>query len=389
MSDAVAQQLGRSATVTNLVLRYRDLSCENSQQQLKSVLRQNTALESLDLTGSALGSAGLAEIATVLYRNTSIKTLDLANTDLHDIESANVLRELIRRNKTITSLCIAQNAFGRSLAAIWSIVEGVRSNTTLQQLDLGACRLGDQGISLLANALAIRNDSPLELDLRHNEITSVGLHALVDDNVEALKTLTKLCLLRNYVRSEGATILVDALGRNAMPNLKQLDLGLCGIDDDGFVALVSALEQNTSLQILELPYNHFTERGYMALAESLPNIKGLQQINIAAYGGFPSTTLPFLLEGFRKNTSLVEVTMNANDAPRDFRQEIIALGHRNRFYPLLKASDPPGTSPRLGIWSRALAKVATEPDVLFHVLRNKPNLVGCACVSKKRKRDDE
>jgi hypothetical protein len=36
-----------------------------------------------------------------------------------------------------------------------------------------------------------------------------------------------------------------------------------------------------------------------------------------------------------------------------------------------------------------LAKVATEPDVLFHVLRNKPKLVGCAGDSKKRKRNDE
>ena len=46
-------------------------------------------------------------------------------------------------------------------------------------------------------------------------------------------------------------------------------------------------------------------------------------------------------------------------------------------------------SPRLGIWSRALAKVASEPDVLFHVLRNKPKLVESAGGSKKRNRDDE
>jgi hypothetical protein len=55
--------------------------------------------------------------------------------------------------------------------------------------------------------------------------------------------------------------------------------------------------------------------------------------------------------------------------------ELKFLGKRNRFTPLLKASDPEDASPQLGIWSRALAKVATEPDVLFHVLRNKPILV--------------
>jgi hypothetical protein len=134
---------------------------------------------------------------------------------------------------------------------------------------------------------------------------------------------------------------------------------------------------------------HYGERGYMALAESLPNIKGLQQIDFTANGVFLST-LPLLMEGFRKNTSLVKVTIGGSSAPGDSFQEIKFLGHRNRFIPLLKVSDPTSTSPQqLGIWSLALAKVATEPDVLFHVLRNKPKLVGSAGGSKKRKRGDE
>jgi hypothetical protein len=45
-------------------------------------------------------------------------------------------------------------------------------------------------------------------------------------------------------------MVADALGRNAMPDLKQLQLAYCGIQDDGFVALASALEQNTGLQNL-------------------------------------------------------------------------------------------------------------------------------------------
>jgi hypothetical protein len=170
-----------------------------------------------------------------------------------------------------------------------------------------------------------------------------------------------------------------------MPSLKRLDLGCCRIDDDGFVTLVSALEQNTSLQILNLQYNHLGERGFMALAESLPNIKGLQQLyfSIGSNESFQSTTLPLLLEGFRKNTSLVEVNIIGSGAPGDAIQEIKFLGQRNRFTPLLTDA-----SPRLGIWSRALAKVATKPDVIFHVLCNKPKLVGSGGDSKKRKREE-
>jgi Ran GTPase-activating protein (RanGAP) involved in mRNA processing and transport len=370
---AVFRELGRNTTVTNLAIRNSELSRENVQQ-LKSMLRQNTALESLALTSSALGSASLAEIAPVLYHNTSIKALDIKKNGLHDFESANLLRELIRCNKSITNLCIAHNTYGRNAADFRIIADGVRSNTTLWQLDLSYCRLDDQHIPVLA--LALRNASILELDLSRDEVTSVGVRALVDDNVGALKTLAKLFLAYNPIRSEGATILADALGHNAMPSLTRLDLSWCGIDDDGFVTLVSALEQNTSLQILDFKYNDFGERGYMSLAESLPHIKGLQQINITQGTGFDPTTLPLLLEGFRKNTSLVEVNIVGYCTPRDFIQEIKFLGQRNRITPLLTNTSP-------GLWSRALAKVATNLDVLLHVLRNKPKLVGSAG------RDDE
>jgi hypothetical protein len=159
---------------------------------------------------------------------------------------------------------------------------------------------------------------------------------------------------------------------------------------------MSTLEQNTNLQILDLKDNDFGERGFMALAESLPNIKGLHQIGFTVNASFQST-LPLLLEGFRKNTSLVEVNHEIGGcggcAYGEWSQELMFLGQRNRFTPLLKASDPPDASPKLGIWSRALAKVAnqvaTEPDALFHLLLNKPKLIGSAGSSQKRKRDDE
>jgi hypothetical protein len=388
----VIEELRRNGTVISLAILRSQLTHEDIQQ-LKHVLRQNTTMQYLFLRCNRLGSAGLAEIASGLYRNTSIKSLDLSWNGIDNVGSANKLCELIRRNKTITSLCLSDNAFGRSATAARSIAEGVRGNSALQQLDLVRCELDDQGISVLANALATRSASIKELDLRSNRITSVGIRALVDDNLEAMATLTKLCLTRNPIGSEGATILADALGRNALPSLKLLILDNCNIEDDGLVALVSALEKNTGLQIIScLPgYGHSQsndfggERGFMALAESLPNIKGLQEINLTANTSFHSIS-PLLLEGFRKNTSLVRVNIKGWSRSEQSQQEMNILGQRNQFTPLLKASDPLGASPRFGIWSRALAKVATEPDILFHVLRNKPKLVGS---SRKRRRGED
>jgi hypothetical protein len=112
-------------------------------------------------------------------------------------------------------------------------------------------------------------------------------------------------------------------------------------------------------------------------------IKGLQQIDFRVFASSQAATLPLLLEGFRKNTSLVKVT-SSGCTRAEWTQEIKFLGQRNRFASLLKASDPPDASPPLGIWSRALARVATKPAVLFHVLRNKPKLAGSLVVTTSR-----
>jgi hypothetical protein len=79
---------------------------------------------------------------------------------------------------------------------------------------------------------------------------------------------------------------------------------LVGIHDDGFVALVSALSRTLPYKFDLSGTNSFGEL-YGVGRESSEH-KGLQQSNCQQPVSFLST-LPLLLEGFRKNTSLVEV----------------------------------------------------------------------------------
>jgi hypothetical protein len=174
-----------------------------------------------------------------------------------------------------------------------------------------------------------------------------------------------------------------------LPILTRLFLSDCNIGDDGCVALVSALEQNTSLLYLDLSNNDcVSERSYLALAESLSEIKVLKRVDLSWCSGLPSA-MPLLLAGLRKNTSLFRFHV-ANCAPSSvppttedtfryaggWRQEMERLGYRNRYRSrfLTFIRTPEETHRPRGLWPQALARVATFPDVTFEVLRSQNQL---------------
>jgi Ran GTPase-activating protein (RanGAP) involved in mRNA processing and transport len=384
----VLRALAQSPTMTKLGLRYCPLGCDEARI-LQMVLCNTPSLHSLALTYRTLGSAGLAELAPALYHNTSIKVLDISWNYLRDMESAEILRDILRSNKTMTTLDLTSNAFGQTTGAVECIANGLGSNSTLLKIDLSHCSLGDANVSSLAQSLGSQNTTLQELTLANNSITSTGVSVLLE-SMEQSSHITDLDLHRNPIGSEGASLLARPLGNNALPNLTHLCLSLCG--DDGLIALVSALEQNTSLLQLDLRYNHhfverynhhFSKRAFLALAESLPQIKELQRIDFNWCGGLASA-MPLLLTGLRQNTSLFRfnVTNCAPDSvpPTPYEmarcagmQEMERLGYRNRFRPLIRA--PEERPPPRGVWPFAFARVATLPDVIFEVLHSKPSLV--------------
>jgi Ran GTPase-activating protein (RanGAP) involved in mRNA processing and transport len=335
----------------------------------------------------------LAELAPALYRNTSIKVLDLLENNLIDMESAEILRDMLRSNKTMTTLDLSLNEFGDTPGAVDCIADGLGSNSTLLKIKLSSCRLGDEDVSMLAQTLGSRNTTLQKLTLANNSITSVGVGVLLETMEHNSRHITDLDLGFNHIGNEGASLLARSLGSNALPNLTRLSLSYCRIGEDGFIALVSALEQNTSLLQLDLSDDpSFSERAFLALAKSLPEIKVLQRVDFNWYrvdfswcAGLASA-MPLLLAGLRKNTSLFRFRV-VNCAPESapptpaetarcaggWMQEMERLGYRNRFLPLICA--PKERLPPLGVWPHALAAVATLPDVIFEVLRSKPSLV--------------
>jgi Ran GTPase-activating protein (RanGAP) involved in mRNA processing and transport len=408
----VLRALARRPTLTKLGLHFCPVGRDEARL-IGEVLYNTPSLHTLALTDCTLGSrmsAGLAELAPALYRNTSIKVLDIAGNTFRDTESTVILRDILRSNKTMTTLNLSANAFGQTTGAVECIADGLSSSSTLLQIDLSHCHLGDNGVSILAQNLGSRNTTLQKLTLDNNSITSMGVGVLLETMVQN-SHITDLDLRHNHIGNEGASLLARSLGNNALPNFTRVSLCQCGIGDDGLIALVSALEQNTSLLYLDLRNNYnFSERAFLALAESLPEIKVLQRVDFT-WRIYLASAMPLLLAGLRKNISLLRIHV-ANCAPSSvpptaedtarcsggWMQEMERLGYRNCFLPLIRA--PKEKLPPRGVWPRGLARVATLPDVIFEVLRSKPSLVPSKdtegtesakdnSVPKKRKRGDE
>jgi Ran GTPase-activating protein (RanGAP) involved in mRNA processing and transport len=369
--ESFMQEMGLNTTILKMAITGVHLD-RDSIQQLKAMLCRNTVLQHLDISEDDLGSAGFAEIASALYQNTFIKDLDVTDNGLDDLVAANALRELLRQNKTITTLNISSNTFGSNVAAVSCIAHGFSDNTTLQELDLSSCELDDQGISILAESLGQQKRSLLSLYLSVNEITCSGLRALVSNATAALSTVTHLNLSHNSVLDEGASFLAETLRLETLSSLKYLQLVDCDISDDGLVALMSALEENETLERLDMKENSFSAQGYLALASSLPNIKGLRRFNFSWTASNPSV-VSAMLEGFRENSSLHEVNIEGFENGK-WLQELSFLLYRNKFSRLFQDSNTDDRA-SLGLWSRALGSVAMRPDVLFHVLTSKASLI--------------
>jgi Ran GTPase-activating protein (RanGAP) involved in mRNA processing and transport len=413
-STPILQALTRRPTLTKLGLRRCPLG-RDAARLLCMALRNMPSLQSLILLDNGLGSAGLAELAPALYHNTSIKVLDLSWNRLQAMEAAEILRDILRSNKTMTALHLSGNQFGETTGAVECIVDGLGSNSTLLKIDLSSCALGESGVSTLAQTLGSRNTTLQKLALENNFITSTGVGALLEMMEQSSNHITDLGLKYNHtIGNEGANLFARSLGNNALPNLTRLSLSRCGIKDDGFITLVSALEQNTSLLHLDL-YNSshtpgFSERAFLALAESLPEIKMLKHVGLTWCRGL-APAVPKLLAGLRKNTSLFRFHV-ADCAPSyvpptteemakfagGWMQEMELLGYRNRFLAFLHTLEEI-ERPR-SVWSHALARAATFPDAIFEALRSKPNLVPFeetdgkkavkdTGVHTKRKRGDE
>jgi len=223
-------------------LRLRDVGC--SDQGLKAVLSFKDSLAELDVASNPLGLTGVESICRAVCGGAPWHTLSLAAL----LPEASTQRKFLHSSTKIWKEARSQEKekearLGPDLAVPLSKCMGHLSG--LRSLDCSGNRLGDTGCQLLVDALPLDDDHfRLEhLALAHNACGHLAAGALRE-----------------------VLLLGSGEGRSG---LRQLRLqGNC-LNDGCASRLAEGLDQNTTLQELNLAHNQIMCKGATSLAQAL------------------------------------------------------------------------------------------------------------------------
>eukprot|EP00944_MAST-04C_sp_MAST-4C-sp1_P010842 g10842.t1 len=252
-----------SGLVLNQTVRYLDCSDNEmgvvGAMALASYLANNNVLRVLNAGCNKFGGKGTEQLAGVFIesRNQTLQSLDMRGNNLGRAGGI-AMGQAIRGNpKSLTALNLRDN--GIDSTASNEIGLGIEENDTLFHLDLSKNRIYDDGVIAIFKGM-LKNKSILSLRLGYNNIKARGAKS-VAKILRSNKTLTELCLSANKI---GTKYYERPVKKPISTHLRSEATQMMPhvYTTEGTAAIVSAMEENCVLSMLDLSMNHIdTECG--------------------------------------------------------------------------------------------------------------------------------
>ncbi|KAI8815260.1 hypothetical protein BJ742DRAFT_750180 [Cladochytrium replicatum] len=242
---------------------------------LKSVMAERfgiAQIRALRLKFVKLRSTFLRSIADAVVIPSTLRELSLHLCQLGD-EGCAVLAEKLKMHCSLEKLDLQQASIGDKGAIV--LASSLSSTATLKVLDLSDNKIGLSGAVALADALT-RNRSLIILRLNHNRITADGAAAFGRALFENT-TLQNLGLAKNAISAEGASVIATGLVWTS--SLRTINMSSNSLKDKGVIALADALKQNLSLVYLVIQNVEYGEVGLNYLAEALRANRSLVELD--------------------------------------------------------------------------------------------------------------
>lgn len=250
---------------------------------IASSLKMNRNLRELHLAENKLTPFDALQLGILLTGNSSLQHVDLRNNEILD-KGMGYICDALLDNVGLISLVVWNNGITQESSP--ALAKVLATNQTLQTLNLGHNKLGDDGIINLIPSGLERNRSLLLLGLQENGLTCPGIISLSESLATGTK-LKRIDLRKNSIGLAGLMALAAALKH--CPTISQVDL-----DTDNHRNVNSStsspdqqqLEHNTAEyrrlteEIATLCAAHETEANDSDTLSSLPSDLNKQSTNI-------------------------------------------------------------------------------------------------------------
>ena len=206
-----AKTLGHCRNLTAFTIAQSGVT-DVGLEHLLQALEQNTRITSLNLHSNFINHTGAASISRFLSTNSRLKQLILNENHCIGDEGAHELALALCHNSTLEVLSLKSCGVGQAGAERFATPLSSQ-NTSLKVLNLcGNVDIGDNAVEMIARGLK-SNSSLQQLDLSSCGVTDEGCDHLADA-LSSNTSLTHLILHRNTVSNGGAGSLAQALTKN-------------------------------------------------------------------------------------------------------------------------------------------------------------------------------
>jgi uncharacterized protein (DUF924 family)/Ran GTPase-activating protein (RanGAP) involved in mRNA processing and transport len=253
--------------------------------------RADSPLDCWYIAGNQIGPAGVAHVCDALAHDTKVTSLWLKRNPLK-ADGMRPLAELLRTNRTIEVLDLVNcGLLDDGLAILLGALRGPGANRTLKHLYVGTNGVTERSAPVIAELLA--DDCRLEsLYLSCNRLGDAGVAELAR-GLSANRTLQRVSLASNRIGPAGAAALAAALADH--PTIALVDLGFTKatnsvgelgnfIGDDGARVLAEMLAGNRTLRVLDLLHNFISQVGVNHLRRALEVNRTLTSLQLTQFG---------------------------------------------------------------------------------------------------------
>ncbi|CAK4074499.1 unnamed protein product [Aphanomyces euteiches] len=240
-------------------------------------------LDEIDLSDNALGEKGVRACFAVLIPQPQLKHLHFCNNGISAAASAVIANEVVLQSgvsKSLESFHFFNNMSGHDgCLAIAAMLHGVPN---LKSFRYASARAGADASLQLAQSIAKHLTHLTHLDLSDCSFDDQGSVALA--SAIAKQPHLKVLKLRDAsLGASGAKLVVQALVKGGI-QLESLDLSGNELEDDGVEGLVggaNALSHQTALKVLRLDENECTSNGVEVLAKAAANSwENLEEVSL-------------------------------------------------------------------------------------------------------------